>query len=154
MGKRYKGTLKHPQAFPAAVNIQELREAIATLLVAELGAYKLPNNTTTPALFVLDTGGNVPSDWKATGLECIIRRSPTSRNTAGSTFDGTRFNKNWQLYLLQWDGPHTLEAAVSRIERYFSGVRSFSLGVGEQRGVKEQYSIRIPDIEDWDEHLT
>ncbi|WP_348230640.1 hypothetical protein [Trichocoleus desertorum] len=136
------------------MNINELREELETLLVAELGTYKLPNNTTTPAIYVLDTGGNVPTDWKANGLECIIRRSPTSRNTNGSTFDGTRFNKNWQIYLLQRDtGPHTLEAAVSRIERYFSGVRSFALPVAEQRGVKEQYSVRIPDSEDWEDRL-
>jgi hypothetical protein len=136
------------------VNIQELREAIETLLVAELGTYKLPNHTTIPAIYVLDTGGTIPADWTVTGLECIIRRSPSSRNTNGSTFDGTRFNKNWQLYLLQRDtGPHTLEAAVSRIERYFSGVRSFALPVAEQRGVKEQYSVRIPDSEDWDDRL-
>ena len=136
------------------MNINELREAIETLLVDELGTYKLPDRTNIPAVYVLDTGGSVPVDWKATGLECIIRRSPSSRNTNGSTFDGTRFNKNWQIYLLQWDGPHTLEAAVTRIERYFSGVRSFGVPVGEQRGVKEQYSVRIPDSEDWDDRLT
>lgn len=133
------------------MNILELRDAIATVLVDQLGTYKLPNHTTIPAIYVLDTGGSIPADWSVSGLECIIRRSPTSRSTSGSTFDGTRFNKNWQLYLLQWDGAHTLEAAVSLIERRFYNVRSFSLGVAENRGVKEQYSIRIPDGEDWDD---
>jgi hypothetical protein len=135
------------------MNVEELRDKLKILLAEQLGVYKLPNNTTTPAIYVLDTGRSIPPDWKASGLECIVRRSPTSRSTKNSTFDGRCHNKNWQLFLLQWDGPHTLEEAVSRIERYFADVRSFSLGVAEQRGVKEQYSVRIPDTEDWAEWI-
>ena len=135
------------------MNVKELQEAIALLLTAELGSYTLPNNTTTPAIHVLDIGESIPLDWKVSGLECVIQRSPSSRSPQ-ATFDGIRRIKRWQIYLIQWErGAYTLGTALDRLEQRFAGVRSFSVGVSEQRGVKAQVSVRIVDDTEGDDWI-
>ena len=60
------------------MNIAQLRDTIVTLLSASpnlIGSYTLPNGTTIPAIYVVGQK-SVPTEWKATGLEVIIRQYP------------------------------------------------------------------------------
>ncbi|MBW4422486.1 MAG: hypothetical protein KME13_25290 [Myxacorys californica WJT36-NPBG1] len=133
------------------MNVVELRNQIETLLTDEVGTYALTGGTTTPAVIVLDSG-DVVSDRTVTGLEVVIRRSPIS-DEGKATFDSVRAVKMWQIFLVQWGDHYTLEAAKDKLRRKFPNTRAIPIKVEKGSGVREQVSVRIPDIEEFDDWL-
>jgi hypothetical protein len=102
------------------MNITQLRDAINTLLTDSpslLGTYTLPNNTTTPAIYVVGRQ-SVPSAWKATGLEVTMREFPERLPT---TMMGTvRVLQQWEVMMMQYTpSSTTLSDAIDRMVRRF-----------------------------------
>jgi hypothetical protein len=102
------------------MNITQLRDAINTLLTDSpslLGTYTLPNNTTTPAIYVVGRQ-SVPSDWKVTGLEVTMREFPERLPT---TMMGTvRVLQQWEVVMMQYTpSSTTLSDAIDRMVRRF-----------------------------------
>jgi hypothetical protein len=126
------------------MTVHEIRDIIKTLLADELGTYTLSKGGTSPAIYILATGDSIPAEWKVSGLECIIRKQPTSRNSK-TTFDGVLRHKNWQLYLCQWQGSNTLDAAIAKLENRFPSLKTFVVSVSEVGEIKEQVSVRFVD---------
>jgi hypothetical protein len=133
------------------VNVVELRTQIQDILVDEIGTYALTGGTTTPAVIVLDSG-DVVSDRTVTGLEVVIRRSPIS-DDGKPTFDAVRAAKVWQVFLVQWNGNYTLEAAKDKLRRKFPNTRAVPIKVEKGSGIREQVSVRIPDDLEFDDWL-
>jgi hypothetical protein len=133
------------------VNVVELRTQVQELLIDEVGTYALTGGVTTPAVIVLDSA-DVVSDRTVTGLEVVIRRSPIS-DEGKPTFDSVRAAKVWQIFLVQWGGAYTLESAKDKLRRKFPNTRAMTVKVEKGSGVREQVSIRIPDVADFDDWL-
>jgi hypothetical protein len=127
----------------------ELRDEIKDLLTAEIGTYALTGGATTPAIIIL-SAGDVVSDRTVTGLEVVIRRTPIS-DQSRPTFDAVRAEKNWQVFLVQWAGAYTLDAAQDKLRRHFANSRSIPIKIEKGSGIKEQVSVRIPDLEEFDQ---
>jgi hypothetical protein len=112
------------------VNIAQLRDTIVTLLSASpnlIGSYTLPNGTTIPAIYVVGQK-SVPTEWKATGLEVIIRQYPELLPEAGVGIVSVL--QQWEVMVVQYnpDGKE-IATAMDRMVRRFpdAGVR-FSPG--------------------------
>ncbi|MBD3883849.1 hypothetical protein IFO70_18980 [Phormidium tenue FACHB-886] len=59
------------------IDVLELRNALETALVDELGTYTFPTGATTPAIAVdMGNGQYPPAGVKPEGLECVIVVSP------------------------------------------------------------------------------
>jgi hypothetical protein len=102
------------------MNITQLRDAINTLLTDSpslLGTYTLPNNTTTPAIYVVGRQ-SVPSNWKVIGLEVTMREFPERLPTA---MVGTvRVLQQWEVVMMQYTpSGTTLSDAIDRMVRRF-----------------------------------
>jgi hypothetical protein len=102
------------------MNITQLRDAINTLLTDSpslLGTYTLPNNTTTPAIYVVGRQ-SVPSDWKVTGLEVTMREFPERLPTA--MMGTVRVLQQWEVVMMQYTpSSTTLSDAIDRMVRRF-----------------------------------
>jgi hypothetical protein len=102
------------------MNITQLRDAINTLLTDSpslLGTYTLPNNTTTPAIYVVGRQ-SVPSDWKVTGLEVTMREFPERLPTA--MMGTVRVLQQWESVMVQYTPSGTnLADAMDRMVRRF-----------------------------------
>lgn len=103
------------------MNISQLRDTIATLLSASpnlIGTYKLPNNTTIPAVYVVGRQ-SVPSEWKVEGMEVTMREFPEPRPS--SPLNGTvKINQLWEVILTQYTpSSDTVSLAMDRIMRRF-----------------------------------
>jgi hypothetical protein len=133
------------------MNVTELRTQIQDALVDEIGTYALTGGATTPAIIVLDSG-DVVSDRTVTGLEVVIRRTPIS-DDGKPTFDAVRAAKVWQIFLVQWNGNYTLEAAKDKLRRKFPNTRAVPIKVEKGSGIREQISVRIPDDLEFDDWL-
>ncbi|MBW4421782.1 MAG: hypothetical protein KME13_21610 [Myxacorys californica WJT36-NPBG1] len=133
------------------MNVVELRTQIQELLVDDVGTYALTGGVTTPAVIVLDSG-DVLSDRTVTGLEVVIRRNPIS-DEGKATFDAVRAAKMWQVFLVQWGGNYTLEAAKDKLRRKFPNTRAVTVKVEKGSGVREQVSVKIPDVDEFDDWL-
>ncbi len=125
------------------MNILQLRDTISQLLADLLGSYKLPNNTTVPALWV-DGKSGVPKGWKVIGLEASIRQYPSrvSRPLMGMV----EVRKAWELVLSQYDpASEDMDEAVDRILRHFpdASVRGFPASDREYQYAR----FIIPDLE-------
>ena len=112
------------------MNIAQLRDTIVTLLSASpnlIGSYTLPNGTTIPAIYVVGQK-SVPTEWKATGLEVIIRQYPELLPEAGVGIVSVL--QQWEVMVVQYnpDGKE-IATAMDRMVRRFpdAGVR-FSPG--------------------------
>jgi hypothetical protein len=133
------------------VNAVELRTQIQELLVDELGTYALTGGVTTPAIMALNSG-DVVSDRAVTGLEVVIRRTPIS-DDGKPTFDAVRAAKVWQVFLVQWGGNYTLESAKDKLRRKFPNTRMIPIKVEKGSGIREQISVRVQDIDEFDDWL-
>jgi hypothetical protein len=128
------------------VNITQLRDTVSSLLGASpslLGTYTLPNNTTTPALYIVGRQ-SVPSDWKVTGLEASISEFP---EISPKPMVGTLRNRQtWTVMLVDYTtASNKLQTAAQRMARVFpDAVFSFS---PESDIAYGQYRIRIPDVQ-------
>jgi hypothetical protein len=102
------------------VNIAQLRDTIVTLLSASpnlIGSYTLPNGTTIPAIYVVGQK-SVPTEWKATGLEVIIRQYPELLPEAGVGIVSVL--QQWEVMVAQYnpDGKE-IASAMDRMVRRF-----------------------------------
>jgi hypothetical protein len=106
------------------VNIAQLRDTIVTLLSASpnlIGSYTLPNGTTIPAIYVVGQK-SVPTEWKATGLEVIIRQYPELLPEAGVGIASVL--QQWEVMVAQYnpDGKE-IATAMDRMVRRFPDAR-------------------------------
>jgi hypothetical protein len=106
------------------VNIAQLRDTIVTLLSASpnlIGSYTLPNGTTIPAIYVVGQK-SVPTEWKATGLEVIIRQYPELLPEAGVGIVSVL--QQWEVMVAQYnpDGKE-IATAMDRMVRRFPDAR-------------------------------
>lgn len=124
-----------------------LRDTLLKLLNVDrslLGTYTLASGKTTPAIIIIDSGQILNSDRKIVGLECAIRRTPSS--VPQYLYGGlVREYIEWQIHLLQWaGGKHTLREADSVICRKFMGTRSLLIEIPNNLNILEQKSLKIP----------
>ena len=112
------------------MDIAQLRDTIVTLLSASpnlIGSYTLPNGTMIPAIYVVGQN-SVPTEWKATGLEVIIRQYPELLPEAGVGIVSVL--QQWEVMVVQYnpDGKE-IATVMDRMVRRFpdAGVR-FSPG--------------------------
>jgi hypothetical protein len=125
------------------MKILELRSQIQELLTDEIGSYTLPGGVETPAIAVLDSGETI-SDRTVTGLEIIIRRMPV-KDEGKPMFDCVRTAKEWQVFLVQWQGEHKMQDAIDKLKQKFPNTRAIPVRVEKGSGIREQFSVRIPD---------
>lgn len=128
------------------MKVLDLRNAIQALLSEELGTYTLPGGFETPAIVVLSTG-EVLSDRTVSGLEVVIRRSPV-RDEGAECFDCVRAVKTWQVFLVQWGGDYTIDDAKEKIRQKFPGSVAVTLNIDKGGAIREQISLKLPDILD------
>lgn len=82
-----------------------------------VGSYILPDNSTTPAVYVVGQYG-VPSNWKVEGLELTIRQFPDLSPKAGIGI--VDLLKQWEVILTQYTtASATMAEAMERIVRRF-----------------------------------
>jgi hypothetical protein len=113
-----------------------LRAALATLLAAQLGTYRLPNGTTTPAIYV----GNPPSDWVATGLEVIIE--PVPDLALSRVHAGVGVGREFRVTLIPRSAT-TVQAAVERIVRAYETSTPRLVPTNERLGITQQVTLTI-----------
>ena len=106
------------------MNIAQLRDTIVTLLSASpnlIGSYTLPNGTSIPAIYVVGQK-SVPTEWKATGLEVIIRQYPELLPEAGVGIVSVL--QQWEVMVVQYnpDGKE-IATAMDRMVRRFPDAR-------------------------------
>lgn len=119
------------------MNAIELRSQIELALSGMIGSYRLPNGMVTPAIAVLKSYDVYPPEGtKITGLEVVIMY-PTALPTA--TFEGYKVERNWTVYLKQWDRQGSLIDVV----RSFFSIPSF---VKKLIFVPPSESLGIPEM--------
>ncbi|GEM_PF-6702382 len=126
---------------------EDLRDRILLLLAEELGTYtigKPPLTNDSPAICIQDSGETRPNDRAITGLEIIIRRSPERNSPA--VYGGVHRQRVWQLFLVQHQGCHTLQTAIDKLELSFPNTKSIVIGANQQKNIREQVSVKIPDM--------
>lgn len=127
----------------------ELRQELEALLSEELGIYSIgtpPNPVSyTPAIVALDEGESLPSDWKVEGLEVVMLRTPISHRFAG-IHGGTNPQKTWQVFLTQYQGERTIDAALIKVGLRFPGTQANPTQINKQKNMLSQQSVRIPDF--------
>jgi hypothetical protein len=82
-----------------------------------IGSYTFPNGTTIPAIYVVGQK-SVPTEWKATGLEVIIRQYPEPLPEAGVGIVSVL--QQWEVMVVQYnpDGKE-IATAMDRMVRRF-----------------------------------
>lgn len=104
------------------MTLPELRSTLASALSAHLGRYKLPNGSTTPAIYVLDwknypTKG-LPEDWTidptSSGLECVIDPTPSYLTAAPYSLNAVA-QKTHEVRLRAWLDPLKLGPAFEAL---------------------------------------
>jgi hypothetical protein len=114
----------------------QLRAALAALLATQLGTFKLPNGTTTPAIYV----GEPPSDWIATGLE--VRIEPLADLDVQFVHSGEGIGLEYRVTLIPRSAQHAL-AAVRRVVQRFDTTTPRTIPANERLGILQQYTLTI-----------
>ena len=114
----------------------QLRAALATLLSAQLGTYKLPNGLTTPAIYA----GEPPSDWIATGLE--VRIEPLADLDVAFVHSGEGIGLEYNVRLIPRTATHAL-TAVKRVVQRFDTTSPRTIPANERLGILQQYTITV-----------
>ena len=94
-----------------------------------LGTYTKPDGSTAPAIHVAPP--ERPRDWRPSGLECIIQRTPKRSSS----------EEEWTLYLLQRDGSETIDYATKRLLDNLPNAQAFP--VGESGQIQVQVAITL-----------
>lgn len=133
------------------MKVTDLRDFLLELLEDELGTQEIANDTS-PAITIRDNSFPIDAKRKVNGLEVVILRvaDQTSRPLLSS---GTQRDRTWQLYLIQREGEHTLQAALDKLNQEFVGVRAVRVSSDLSKGIREQFSVRIPDLTEFVESL-
>lgn len=130
------------------MNAEELRDELQLELRAELGTFLIAGQST-PAIAILANGEGLPNDRGVSGLELIIVKSPIDYRPK-TQFGGTNQIKTWQIFLTQYSGAYTIDAALRKIGNQFVNTRASVTTVEKNKNIKEQYSVRIPDVTEFD----
>lgn len=132
------------------MDLLSLREELETLLVDELGTYRLANGATTPAISVRAIGELSPAATKVTGLECIINRQPVLSQL--QQYVPVNSFRSFTLYLVNWGGVELADIA-EKIMRGFPMALSATiqqLQVPEGTGPRDQMRVTLkfnPEVE-------
>lgn len=86
--------------------LPQIRQALLDLFGSELGTYTLPDGTTIPALYVAKPG-QVRPEWRVTGIECVLGRTPLLRSLGG--VGAQVANRIWTLTFRAFDTTQTLD---------------------------------------------
>jgi hypothetical protein len=114
----------------------QLRAAIAALLATQLGTFKLPNGTTTPAVYV----GDPPPDWIATGLE--VRIEPLAEFDVTPTHAGEGIALEYRVALIPRSATNVV-TAVRRLVQRFNTTAPRVVPANERLGILQQYTLTI-----------
>jgi hypothetical protein len=130
------------------MNVTELRDKLLDLLSDQLGTYTLKGDNLTPAIAIRSTGEPLPTDRTVTGLEVTILKAPSREPTA--LLDGVNRRLTWQIYLTQYapaEGEsEQVNSAQETIELAFINARFVGVALAKNKQIREQVSVRIPDI--------
>jgi len=125
------------------MDLLSLREELETLLVDELGTYRLANGAVTPAISVRAIGELSPAATKVTGLECIINRQPVLSQL--QQYVPVNSFRSFTLYLVNWGGVELADVA-EKIMRGFPMALSTTiqqLQVPEGTGPRDQMRVTL-----------
>lgn len=121
----------------------ELRTTFINCLGSLLGNYRRPNNTLTPAIYMVSNpSADPPKEWKAEGLEVLISRVPLSSPKA--TFGGCADICKWRVKLTQHDRTKSLAEAKQSVFSGFKRAKVYSYYPQTQQE-PEQMILMIPD---------
>jgi hypothetical protein len=93
---------------------RQLRMELLLLLRDLLGVYKLPDGSTTPAIFVVGRQ-RLPRDWAVSGVEVTIQEAP-SRRAIEMVGDSMQV-KSWPVRIINYDHTDTLDIVHDRLLR-------------------------------------
>jgi hypothetical protein len=128
------------------MNITQLREHVTEVLSASpnlVGEYTLPDGTRIPAIYVVGRQ-NVPQEWKATGLEVIIREFP--ERSPSAMVGMVKVVKMWEVQLAQYTTSEgNLSVAIDRLISRFPDAAIRYMPGGDI--VYERCRIMIKDTE-------
>jgi hypothetical protein len=103
----------------------ELRSKIIRVMGAELGQYRKPDNSTTPACIVIkDRDNDPPRDWKCTGVAAFIDR--TANHAPKALFQGVLDQHAFMVELVQFDRTQALEDAITSLFCGFQRIKIVS----------------------------
>lgn len=91
----------------AGTCVPHLREQLLALFGSELGTYTLPSGATVPAIYVVGRH-QVPSDWRVSGIECILNNPPVLLDMGGVGMLAA--NRIWTLQFRCYDTSKDLDA--------------------------------------------
>lgn len=114
----------------------QLRDALATLLDAQLGTYTWPNGSTRDAINL----GEPPSNVIATGVEVLVNLDPEYANEHLHTH--TAIGREHIVRVI----PHGNTSASSVVERIcskFETSNPITVPASEQLGIGVQYTLRV-----------
>lgn len=127
------------------MDVLTLRNNIEAVIEEFIGTYTLPSGAIVPAIAVLASGQPLNDNRMVSGLEVIIKRSPTS-GQARMTFDSVNRVNYWTVYLVQWKGgSYNIDEARRKLEEKFPGSNSILIGVIKNLECLEQAQVRILD---------
>lgn len=118
--------------------LPELRANLQAYFSGLLGTYTLPDGTTTPAVRVKQ----VPSDWRVSGAELAIERSP-DRQLLGARFGSITAKRIWTLAFTQFNPEESLDPIRLRAFRAFP--HAVSRRTPETDDTYERLIIELPD---------
>jgi hypothetical protein len=123
------------------VTILELREALETLLVDQLGTYRLANGIHTPAVSVRAVGEPMIAGTTVNGMELVIVRDPQLEPI--TQYQSPEAFRRWTVYLVDWDGKQDLASSAAAILRQYPGTTMQPLDVPESLGPQHQMRLDI-----------
>lgn len=102
-------------------NVSQVRGLINSAIGSKLGVYKLPDGTSSPALWVRGQQ-QVPKDWTVDGIECVIEQVPEMRNRP--TFSQAVFlDVRWPIYLTSYNTSQTLSEVRELLFQWFPDIQ-------------------------------
>lgn len=130
----------------AQTKAKEIRDAITTALDGELGTYTLTNGSTIPAIYVVPP--QLPSEWKVSGLECVIGRSPEHQSNPifKNSLTATQLTETWIAHLTQWDTNKTTQDAREKIIRTFPNSTNILQAQTETTYERVTFRIQLRDL--------
>lgn len=123
------------------MELLELREALETLLIDQLGTYRLSNGIYTPAVSVRAVGQSMIPGTTVTGMEMVIVRDPVLDPIIQYKFPEAF--RTWTVYLVDWDGTQDLQSAAAVILWQYPSTKIEVLRVPEELGPYNQMRLDI-----------
>lgn len=123
------------------MDVLTLRQDLETLLVDDLGSYRLANGAVTPAIAVRATGEAMPPGTAVSGVEVIIRRNPDLEPV--NAYQREVAVRRWRVFLVDWEGDRNLDQLAGKVVYAYPGAEVTTLTVPEGAGPQHQMRVDI-----------